>query len=227
MTWTVGHIAVHATCPVLLIPGASALRRTAATSSASIFCTVGHIIGAAPLVMVKFSRDATMTAAIFGFFAMGWFGWAQEHPPRPWTRWLRAGSACAALILVVAAVLAWRLWDTATVFDAGTGRTSGIVVGCRVRLAGVGAGLLTRRNRKELVPAWIAAVVGVHLLPLEPLLHYPLLYPVAALVTMAAVLAVPVARRGSLPVSAVNGLGVGVVLLTAAILSLTSALTRA
>jgi len=50
---------------------------------------------------------------------------------------------------------------------------------------------------------------------------------VAALVTIAALVAVPVARRRSLPVSAVNGLGVGVVLLTAAILSLANALTRA
>ena len=92
---------------------------------------------AAPVVMAEFSRDAAMTAAIFGFFAMGWFGWAQEHPPRPWTRWLGAGSASAALILVVAAVLAWRLWGTGTVFDADG--AFGIVVGAEFGLAGVGA----------------------------------------------------------------------------------------
>ena len=76
------------------------------------------------------------------------------------------------------------------------------------------------------MPVWIALVVGVHLFALAPLLHYPLLYPMAALVTIAALVAVPVARRRSLPVGAVNGLGVGVTSLTAAILSLTDALTR-
>jgi hypothetical protein len=177
-------------------------------------------------VTAEYTRDAAMTAVVFGFFAMGWFGWAQEHPPRPWTTWLRAGSAAAALTLVAAAVLAWRLWDTGTVFDEGTGRAFGIIVGAEFGLAGVGAVVLTRRNRKELVPVWIATVVGVHLFPLAPLLHCPLLYAVATLVTVAALVAVPVARRRGLPVSAVNGLGVGAVLLVAAIVSLVDALAR-
>jgi hypothetical protein len=52
-----------------------------------------------------------------------------------------------------------------------------------------------RWNRKEFVPVWIAAAVGVHLVPLAPLLHYPLPYPVATFVTIVALVAVPVARR--------------------------------
>jgi hypothetical protein len=43
---------------------------------------------------------------------------------------------------------------------------------------------------------------------------------VAALVTLGAVVAVPLARRRRLAVSAVTGLGTGVVLLVAAVLSL-------
>jgi hypothetical protein len=43
---------------------------------------------------------------------------------------------------------------------------------------------------------------------------------VAALVTLVAVVAVPLARRRRLAVSAVTGLGTGVVLLVAAVLSL-------
>jgi hypothetical protein len=174
----------------------------------------------------EFSRDAAMTAAIFGFFAMAWFGWAQEHPPRSWKKWLIAGSVLAPLVLVAGGVLAWRRWNTGTAFDADTSRTFGIIVGVEFALAGLGAGLLAWRGRKELVPVWIALVVGVHLIPLAPLLHYPLLYLVAALVTVAALVAVPVARRRSVPVSAVNGVGVGTVLLTAAIFSLADALVR-
>ena len=68
----------------------------------------------------EFARDAAMTAAIFGFFAMGWFGWAQEHPPKPWKKWLISGSVLAALILVVAGLLSWSIWNTGTVFDRDT-----------------------------------------------------------------------------------------------------------
>jgi hypothetical protein len=176
--------------------------------------------------MAQYSRDAAMTAVICGFFATAWFGWAQEHPPRRWTNWLRAGSVSATLTLVVAAVLAWRRWDSGTAFDADTARTFGILVGAEFGLAGIGAALLARRGRKELIPVWIAVVVGVHFFPLAPLLHYPLFYPVAAVITVVALVAVPVARRRSLPVSAVNGLGVGVVLQATAILALADALVR-
>ena len=177
-------------------------------------------------MIAAFHRDAAMTAAILGFFAMAWFGWAQEHPPPRWTTWLRVGAASALLTVVMAAVLARRLWHSGTALDAGTARTFGIIVGVEFGLAGIGAALLTRRNRKELVPVWIALVVGVHLFPLAPLLRCPLLYAVAALVTVAALVAVSIARRRSLPVSAVNGLGVGVVLHVAAVVSLVDAFAR-
>lgn len=174
----------------------------------------------------EFSRDAAMTAAIFGFFAMAWFGWAQEHPPQSWKKWLIVGSVLAPLALVAGGLLAWRLWNTGTAFGGDTGQIFGIIVGVEFGLAGIGAGLLAWRGRKELIPVWIALVVGVHLFPLAPLLHYPLLYLVAALVTIAALAAVPIARGRSVPVSAVNGLGVGTVLLAAAIFSLADALVR-
>jgi hypothetical protein len=175
----------------------------------------------------EFSRDAAMTAVIFGFFAMVWFGWAQEHPPRSWKKWLIAGSVLAPLTLIAGGLLAWRLWNAGTAFDGDTGRTFGIIVGIEFALAGLGSGLLAWRGRKELMPVWIALVVGVHLFPLAPLLHYPLLYLVAALVTIAALVAVPVARRRSIPVSAVNGVAAGAVLLAAAIFSLADAFVRA
>jgi hypothetical protein len=71
---------------------------------------------------------------------------------------------------------------------------------------------------------WIALVVGVHLLPVAVLIAYPLVHVVAALVTAAALAAVPVARARSLPVSAVNGLGVGTALLASSVASLIFAL---
>ena len=56
------------------------------------------------------------------------------------------------------------------------------------------------------------------------LIAFPLIYPVAALVTVAALAAVPLARSGSLPVSAVNGLGAGGALLAGALVCLLVAL---
>jgi len=169
-------------------------------------------------------RDVPATAAIFGFFASVWLGWAQEHPPASWRPWLLTGSVTALLTMVAGALLTWRNWDATTAFDEDTGRWFGIVVGLEVVLAGVGAVVLSLRGRRELVPVWIALVVGLHLFPVAALLAFPLIYLVGALVTIAALMAVPVARSRALPVSAVNGLAVGAVLLTAALVCLLVAL---
>ncbi|MCX4474000.1 hypothetical protein C5N14_05700 [Micromonospora sp. MW-13] len=67
-------------------------------------------------------------------------------------------------------------------------------------------------------------MVGVHLFPVAALLDYPLIHVVAALVTAAALAAVPVARARTVPVSAAVGIGAGGVLLAAAVSSLVIAL---
>ena len=171
----------------------------------------------------EFPRDAIATAAVFGFFASAWFGWAQDQPPPAWRRWLVVGSVLSLLTAVTGGVLTWRHWTDPTAFDAGTSRTFGIVVGVEVALAALGAALLARRRRGDLIPAWVALVVGVHLVPLAWLLQYPLLGLVAALVILVAVLAVPLSRSRSVAVSAVTGLGCGCVLLASALWSLASA----
>lgn len=171
-----------------------------------------------------FLRDAAATAAVFGFFAASWFGWAQEAPPRSWRRALVAGSAVSLLTAVAGGLLAWRHWSDGTAFDADTSRAFGVVVGIEVAAAGLGAGLLAVRRRTALIPVWIALVVGLHLAPVAALLRYPLLYVVAALVTLVALAAVPLARSRSAAISAVTGLATGTVLLAAALFSIGSAL---
>ena len=98
------------------------------------------------------------------------------------------------------------------------------MVGIEVAAAGLGAGLLAVRRRTALIPVWIALVVGLHLVPVAALLRYPLLYVVAALVTLVALAAVPLARPRSAAISAVTGLATGTVLLAAALFSIGSAL---
>ena len=172
----------------------------------------------------EFSRDAVATATVFGFFASAWFGWAQDEPPPAWRRWLIWGSILAMLTAVAGGVLTWRRWTDPTAFDDDTSRTFGIIVGIEFALAGLGAALLARRQRDDLIPAWVALVVGVHLIPLAWLLQYPLVGVVAVLVTLVALLAVPLARARSLPVSAVTGVGAGWVLLVAALWALADGL---
>lgn len=100
----------------------------------------------------------------------------------------------------------------------------GVIVGVEFAAAGLGAVVLARRRRSDLIPAWAALVVGVHLFPLAPLLAHPLLFLTAALVTMAAIAAIPLARARSLPVSAVTGVATGTILLATAVYSLVTAL---
>lgn len=178
-------------------------------------------------MITDFVRDAAATAAIFGLFASAWFGWAQEDPPSRWRAWLIAGSVTGLVTALAGGLLTWRLWDGDTVFDANTSRAFGVVVGLEVALAVVGVVVLAILHKQDLSAAWVAFVVGVHLFPVAALLHYPLLYVVATVVTAVAIAAVPVARSTSVAVSAVTGSATGVVLLTAALVSLVGALRLA
>jgi hypothetical protein len=90
----------------------------------------------------EFLRDAAMTAAVLGFFASAWFGWAQDDPPRSWRRPPIAGSVLSLGIALAGGLLAWRHWGEGTVFAADTSPAFGIVVGVEVALAGLGAALL-------------------------------------------------------------------------------------
>ena len=76
------------------------------------------------------------------------------------------------------------------------------------------------RRRTDIIPTWIALVVGVHVFPVAWLLGIPLIYLVAALVTLAALASVSLARHHGLAISAVTGALVGAVLLLAAMFSL-------
>jgi hypothetical protein len=177
-------------------------------------------------MLAEHVRDTAMTAAIFGFFASSWFGWAQEAPPERWRRRLIAGSVASILTAVAGGLLAWQHWSAGSVFgSADTSRNFGIVVGIEFGLAGLGAGILAIRERhRDLIPAWIALVVGVHFFPVAELIDFPLVHVAGALVTLVALAAVPVARKRSLRVSAVVGLGTGAVLLAVAVVSLGVAL---
>ncbi|MFI1993380.1 hypothetical protein [Actinoplanes sp. NPDC020271] len=168
-------------------------------------------------------RDLAVSVAIFGFFASTWFGWAQEAPPPAWRRWLGAASVLSLLTLGAGVLLAVRHRHGGTVFDDDTSRTFGIVVGVEFAAAALGAGLLAWRRHAELMAAWIAFVVGVHLFPVAAIMDYPLVHVTGALITVTAAAAVPVARSRGLTPSAVVGAATGLVLLATAVVSAVAA----
>ena len=171
-------------------------------------------------MLAEHARDAAATAAVFGFFASAWFGWAQDSPPASWRWALVVGSLVSLAVCAAGVLLTWRRWSDPTALDAQTSRAFGIVVGIEFALAGLGAGVLVAVGKADLVPAWVAIVVGLHLFPLAALLDYRLLHVTASLLVVVGLAAVPVARAASLPVSAVTGACCGVVLLATALLSL-------
>ena len=171
-------------------------------------------------------RDAAGLAAVFGFFAMAWFGWAQEGPPKSWVKYLAAGSIASILVAAAGGFLLWRHWSDGTVFDDATGPRFGVIVGIEFAAAGLGSALHAWRKRADLISAWIAFVVGVHLFPVAVVLEIPAVNVPAALITVAAIGAVPLAKAKALKTSAVIGPLAGGILLATAAVSLVDALTR-
>jgi len=174
---------------------------------------------------MQYLRDDAMTALIFGFFASMWFGWAQEKPPPSWRRWLALSAILSLVVGAAGSYLAWRHWgDGSALSEPGAMRRYGITVGVEFALAGIGAAILGMRKRQDLIAPWICLVVGVHFAPLAPILKNPMLYALAALMTVVALVAVPLARRRDLAPSAITGVGAGAALLVFAVVSVISVL---
>lgn len=176
--------------------------------------------------MTEFVRDAAVTAAIFGFFAASWFGWAQDQPPQRWRVWLIAGSAGSLIVAIAGGLLAWRNWSTGTVFDRQTSIVFGVVVAVEVLLAAIGVAILTRRGRSDLVATWIALIVGLHLYPLAPLFESPLLYLTATVITVGALTSLPLARAKGTTASTYTGLITGSTLVGTALICLVVVIGR-
>jgi hypothetical protein len=158
-------------------------------------------------------RDGAMTTAVLGFFASAWFGWAQERPPAAWRPPLVAGSALGVALAITGGVLAWLHWGSGSVLnDDAAFRTYLIIVGIEFGVAALGSVALLLARRATYLAPWICLVVGVHFYPMAPVLENAGLYVLATVLTIVALLAVPVAVRRNLTVSAVSGAGAGTAL---------------
>jgi hypothetical protein len=172
-------------------------------------------------------RDAGITALVLGFFASAWFGWGQAAPPAGLGIWLTAGSLLALVVAAVGAFVGFRSSaSTAAIHDRAAGRRYGVIVAIEFGLAGLGAGILGAIGQADYIPVWVCAVVGVHLLPLAPLLRDRRLVALGVLITIVAVVALVAGLTHTVSPSTVTGVGAGLLLLTFAIAELAGALRQ-
>lgn len=160
------------------------------------------------------TRDLLMTAAIFGFAAFVWFGWAQENPPSSARIALGIGAGLGLVGAVVFGILSARNWDASSALDPSSPafRTYLILVGVEVVVAAAGGIFLARSEWSRFVPVWILLVVAVHFYFLAPVLKMPALNILATLL-VAAVVVATVLGRTTLQPSFVSGALAGPILL--------------
>jgi hypothetical protein len=172
-------------------------------------------------------RDAGITALVLGFFASAWFGWGQAAPPAGLGTWLTVGSVLALAVAAVGAAVGFRSpASTAALHDRAAGRRYGVIVGVEFGLAGLGAGVLAVLGQGDYIPVWVCAVVGVHLLPLAPLLRDRRLVVLGVLLTLVALVALVAGLTDTATPSTVTGVGAGLLLLGFAVAELAGALRQ-
>jgi hypothetical protein len=160
------------------------------------------------------ARGMAITAAIFGFFASSWFGWAQAAPPAWLEPYLVTGSVLSVLVLVAGVVLVVRYRRASSAPGSpAVGRRYGIIVGIEFGTAGLGAAVLGALGQAEYIPVWICAVVGVHFVPLAPVLRDPTLRPLAAVLVAVAAAGLVTGLATDADASATTGAGAGLALL--------------
>lgn len=160
------------------------------------------------------TRDLLLTAAIFGFFAFVWFGWAQENPPPAARIPLGVGSGIGGVLAIVFGILTAMNWDepTALAPESSAFRNYLIIIAVEFVIAAAGGIALAFSRWRRFVSIWILLVVGVHFFALAPVLDMPALNILACLLVAVVGVAMAVARSTLQP-SFISGTLAGAVLL--------------
>jgi hypothetical protein len=144
------------------------------------------------MIAYDFPRDVLTIAIVFGAAAFIWAGWGQERPPSTAWRVVLAVLSVAGLALVGFAVpAAIGQWDTGTAIAPGTTAFTVYVVAfwVEVIVGVIGAIVLIRRKRSELVAPLVLLIVGVHFVPLTFVFGQGILLVAAVLLILAAIAA--------------------------------------
>jgi hypothetical protein len=157
-------------------------------------------------------RRAGLGALYLGIFAVIWFSVPESRP------WLVAGAVASILTAVAGALLFRRAQRAGSgPRDVAADRRYLLIVAAEVGAAVLGAVVLGLAGWSEYTPVLIAAVVGLHFLPLAPLLRSPGLRLLGLAVCVVAVAGLITGLATSVSPAEVVGTGNGVLLLGYAI----------
>jgi hypothetical protein len=159
-------------------------------------------------------RSGGVTAAVYGFFAMAWFGWGQAAAPRWLVIPLAVGTGLAALVTVAGIIVTWRsAGRLPAMSDPAVRRRYGIIVGLEFGLLGAGAAVLGATGLYQWISVLVCFGVGVHFFPLGQALRDPSMRPLGALLIAVAVVALIVGLASAVAPSTITGVGAGLCLL--------------
>ncbi|MEU4713590.1 hypothetical protein AB0F73_08055 [Micromonospora purpureochromogenes] len=157
-------------------------------------------------------RQAGLTALYLGVFATIWFSVPAADPP------LRAAlvvaSGLALLTALLGAVVVARTGRAAAALprDRAADRRYGVIVAVEFAVAVLGALALAGLGWSEFVPVLVCAVVGLHFVPLAPVLRDRLLVPLGVALCLVALAGLVVALTSSVQAGLVVGTGAGLLL---------------
>jgi hypothetical protein len=147
--------------------------------------------------------DLVTIGALFGLVSFIWAGWGHEKPPRGW--WWHAvlallQAAGLALVAVCIPTLV-RDWGTGTPLKPGHADfvVYVVVFWVEVVAAAIGAIVLTRRKRRDLVAPWILLIVALHFIALSWVFGQSVLNLAAALLVVVAVVSALLPKRLAAP----------------------------
>jgi hypothetical protein len=167
-------------------------------------------------------RARGIAAAIEGYFAAAWFGWAMASAGPPLlTLVLQIGIGLAILVVIAGIVLAVRSPAQSTPMrDRTVRRRYGIVVGLEFALLGAGAAALAISGLAKWIPVWICTGVGIHFIPLSRVLGERSLVILGVLISAVALAALITGLTSAVAPGTVTGAGAGLCLLVSAAITL-------
>ncbi len=167
-------------------------------------------------------RARGIAAAIEGYFAAAWFGWAMASAvPGLLMLLLQIGIGLGILVAIAGIVLAVRSpAESSPMRDRAVRRRYGIVVGLEFALLGAGAAVLAISGLTPWIPVWICVGVGVHFIPLSRVLGDRSLVVLGALITAVALAALITGLASAVAPGTITGAGAGLCLLLSAAITL-------
>ncbi|SCG39879.1 hypothetical protein [Micromonospora halophytica] len=165
-------------------------------------------------------RQAGLTALCLGVFATIWFSVPAADPPLRTLLVVASGAALLTALGGAAVVLRAGRAAAAMPRDRRADRRYGLIVAVEFAAAALGAVLLSVAGRVEFVPVLVCGVVGVHFVPLAPVLRDRLLVPLAVAMCLVALAGLVVGLTSSASAGLVVGTGAGLVLWGYALLAL-------